>query len=45
MSSFYVQDPISTFSREMLYRQVQFLVEESDWGRQGEEIVHFGGEQ
>jgi hypothetical protein len=40
-----IQDPISKLTPEMLYRQVQFLVEENDWGRQGEEIVHFGGEK
>jgi hypothetical protein len=34
-----IQNPISRLSPEMLYRQVQFLVEEDDWSSQGEEIV------
>jgi superfamily II DNA or RNA helicase len=34
-----IQDPMSFLSPEMLYRQVQFLVEEDDWMSQGEEIV------
>ena len=33
-----IQDPISKLAPEMLYRQVQFLVEESDWGGHGEEV-------
>ena len=33
-----IQDPISKLSPEMLYRQVQFLVQQSDWATQGEEI-------
>jgi len=33
-----IQDPISKLTPEMLYRQVQFLVEESDWGQQGQEV-------
>lgn len=39
-----IQDPISKLSPEMLYRQVQYLVEEDDWAEQGEE-VSLGGEQ
>jgi hypothetical protein len=31
------QAPISKLTPEMLYRQVQFLVEENDWG-QGHEV-------
>ena len=34
-----IQDPISKLNPEMLYRQVQFLVEEDDWAQQGEEVV------
>jgi hypothetical protein len=33
-----IQDPISKLTPEMLYRQVQFLVEESDWAAHGEEV-------
>ena len=33
-----IQDPISKLNPEMLYRQIQFLVEEDDWARQGQEI-------
>jgi hypothetical protein len=33
-----IQDPISKLNPEMLYRQVQFLVEEADWMAQGAEI-------
>ena len=33
-----IQDPIPKLNSEMLYRQVQFLVEEKDWTGQGEEI-------
>ncbi len=33
-----IQDPIPKLNPEMLYRQVQFLVEERDWGSQGEEV-------
>jgi hypothetical protein len=32
-----IQDPIPKLNPEMLYRQVQFLVEEADWTKQGEE--------
>ena len=31
-------DPISKLKPEMLYRQVQYLVEEGDWAQQGEEV-------
>lgn len=34
-----IQDPISKLNPEMFYRQVQFLVEESDWGGHGEEVL------
>ncbi len=30
-----LQDPISKLNPEMLYRQVQFLVKEADWGKYG----------
>ncbi len=30
-----IQDPISRLSPEMLYRQIQYLVEESDWVQHG----------
>jgi hypothetical protein len=33
-----IQDPISRLSPEMLYRQIQYLVEEDDWASQGEEV-------
>lgn len=33
-----VQDPISKLSPEMLYRQVQYMVEESDWAGHGNEV-------
>jgi hypothetical protein len=33
-----IQDPISRLNPEVLYRQVQFVVEEGDWVRQGEEV-------
>lgn len=39
-----IQDPISKLNPEMLYRQVQFLVEEGDWTQQGEEVSAGGGE-
>jgi len=32
-----IEDPIPKLNPEMLYRQVQFVVAESDWGAQGEE--------
>jgi len=33
-----IQDPISTLSPEMLCRQIQYLVAEDDWIRQGQEV-------
>ena len=33
-----IQDPISKLSPEMLYRQVQYLVDEDDWRTHGEEV-------
>ena len=33
-----IQDPFSKLTPEMLYRQVQFFIEESDWARQGQDI-------
>ncbi|MBW1908254.1 MAG: DUF3883 domain-containing protein [Deltaproteobacteria bacterium] len=33
-----IQDPVPKLNPEMLYRQVQFFVEEKDWTGQGEEI-------
>ncbi len=33
-----IQDPISKLNPEVLYRQVQFVVEESDWTNKGIEI-------
>jgi hypothetical protein len=33
-----IQDPISSLNPEMLYRQIQYLVEEGDWAQQGEEV-------
>ena len=33
-----IQDPMQQLSPEMLYRQVQYLVEEQDWQTKGEEI-------
>lgn len=33
-----IQDPIPKLNPEMLYRQVQFLVEERDWMDQGHEV-------
>lgn len=34
-----IQDPIPKLNPEMLYRQVQFLVVESDWASQGEDAT------
>lgn len=39
-----IQDPISTLNPEVLYRQIQYLVEEGDWASKGEEPVALGGE-
>jgi len=33
-----IQDPISKLTPEMLYRQIQYLVEADDWARQGHEV-------
>ncbi|TXF10368.1 hypothetical protein [Pelomicrobium methylotrophicum] len=33
-----IQDPIARLKPEVLYRQVQFVVEEGDWAGQGEEV-------
>jgi hypothetical protein len=33
-----IQDPIPKLSLEMLYRQVQFLIEEQDWSGKGDEV-------
>lgn len=33
-----IQDPISRLNPEMLYRQIQYMVEEGDWSQQGEEV-------
>ena len=33
-----IQDPIPKLNPEMLYRQVQFMVKESDWAGKGEEV-------
>ncbi|GIV04315.1 MAG: hypothetical protein KatS3mg015_3145 [Fimbriimonadales bacterium] len=33
-----IQDPIARLNPQVLYRQVQFVVEEGDWTRQGEEV-------
>jgi len=38
-----IQDPISRINPEMLYRQIQYLVEENDWSQKGEEVVQSGG--
>jgi hypothetical protein len=34
-----MQDPMSKLSPEMLYRQVQYLVNETDWRTHGEEVA------
>ncbi len=33
-----IQDPISKLNPEMLYRQVQFLIDETDWSQHGQEV-------
>lgn len=33
-----IQDPISRLNPEMLYRQIQYLIEEDDWRAHGEEV-------
>ncbi len=40
-----IQDPVPRLNAEMLYRQVQYLVDEEDWSRQGEEVVPGGGSE
>jgi len=38
-----IQDPISKLTPEMLYRQMQFVVNEADWLTKGEEVtVEYG---
>ncbi len=34
-----IRDPIPKLNPEMLYRQVQFMVEEGDWSSRGKEII------
>lgn len=34
-----IQNPISKLTPEMLYRQIQFVIAESDWTKQGEEVA------
>ena len=34
-----IQYPIAKLTPEMLYRQVQYLVEEADWSERGEEVA------
>ncbi|MEW5863223.1 MAG: hypothetical protein AB1773_06455 [Pseudomonadota bacterium] len=34
-----IQDPISKLHLEVLYRQIQYVVEEGDWSQQGEEVA------
>lgn len=35
--------PISKLNPEVLYRQIQYLVEEDDWASKGEEVIDLGG--
>lgn len=37
-----IQDPFSKLTPEMLYRQIQYFVEEDDWARQGQEVETTG---
>ena len=37
------QDPMSKLNPEMLYRQIQYLVEEGDLGAHGQEVTPVGG--
>ena len=37
-----IQNPFSKLTPEMLYRQVQYFVEENDWTRQGREVETTG---
>jgi len=34
-----IHDPMAQLTPEMLYRQVQWLVQDADWSRKGEEVV------
>lgn len=34
-----IQDPVSKLHPEMLYRQIQFIVEENDWVSKGHEVL------
>ncbi len=34
-----LRDPMAQLTPEMLYRQVQWLVQEADWAQRGEEVV------
>lgn len=34
-----LQDPMASLNPEMLYRQVQYLVQEADWSSYGEEVL------
>lgn len=34
-----IQDPIANLNPEMLYRQIQYIVEERDWSGQGQEVM------
>lgn len=38
-----IQDPVPKLSPEMLYRQVQYLVQEADWADKGKEVIYEGG--
>jgi hypothetical protein len=38
-----IRDPIAHINPEMLYRQVQFLVEQEDWTQHGREVEVAGG--
>ncbi|MBI2917636.1 MAG: DUF3883 domain-containing protein [Chloroflexi bacterium] len=40
-----IQDPIPNLNPEMLYRNVQFLVDESDWASQGTELQLDGSKE
>lgn len=40
-----IQNPISKLKPEMLFRQIQYLVEEGDWATKGEEVAEPGGQR
>jgi len=40
-----IQDPIPKLNPEMLYRQIQFLVDEKDWTGEGEETKIIEGKE